>query len=335
LEARSAIYFATCRAGAQAALKAEVAALRPAWRPAFARPGFVSWKLPAEAGPETHLDAILAHSQGLALARGEIAGVVDLAGVALDRLAAASRPPRLHCRARTVNPNPDAPNPLDAVARELEAELRAAHGFAAGAAAAAGDLVLDVVATDAGAVVLGFHRHGPGHSPHPGGRPPLVLPGDAPSRAWIKFEEALAWHPRPMNPGERVVEIGSAPGGTARAVCDRGAEIWCVDPAAVVPMAGLRHLRKPAAAVARAELPEAFDWLLIDINDNPGATLRLARRFIPWSARRPSLVLTLKTADWKVVGEWPAIRRQLAGLGYPQPFARQLFHGRREVVVLA
>src|ERR1700754_4171813 len=36
--------FMTCRAGAEGALKREVARAMPAWRPAYSRPGFVTFK---------------------------------------------------------------------------------------------------------------------------------------------------------------------------------------------------------------------------------------------------------------------------------------------------
>ena len=36
--------FMTCRAGAEAALKQEVARTQPAWRPSFSRPGFLTFK---------------------------------------------------------------------------------------------------------------------------------------------------------------------------------------------------------------------------------------------------------------------------------------------------
>ena len=64
----------------------------------------------------------------------------------------------------------------------------------------------------------GIHRGRLGlHPPrHPGGLMSLVLPPQAPSRAWLKMEEVLAWSALPIQPNDVVVEIGSAPGDTTR-----------------------------------------------------------------------------------------------------------------------
>src|SRR5215211_331527 len=40
--------FMTCRAGAEGALKQEVARAEPAWRPSFSRPGFLTFKNTSE-----------------------------------------------------------------------------------------------------------------------------------------------------------------------------------------------------------------------------------------------------------------------------------------------
>src|SRR5262245_28919410 len=45
--AASQFVFATCRVGAESALKREIAGSEPEWRVAFSRPGFVTFKLPA------------------------------------------------------------------------------------------------------------------------------------------------------------------------------------------------------------------------------------------------------------------------------------------------
>ena len=44
-----------------------------------------------------------------------------------------------------------------------------------------------------------------------------ALPTDAVSRAYLKMQEALLWSEFNLNPGERCVEIGSAPGGASLA----------------------------------------------------------------------------------------------------------------------
>src|SRR5262245_61960259 len=69
---RSRFFFAACHPGAEVAVIAELAISRPAWRPAFRRPGFVTFKMPA-ALPifgEPWLDAsVFAHRYGPSLGK--------------------------------------------------------------------------------------------------------------------------------------------------------------------------------------------------------------------------------------------------------------------------
>jgi hypothetical protein len=60
--------------------------------------------------------------------------------------------------------------------------------------------------------------------------PCIVLPAEAPSRAYMKIEEAIATLGIPMLAGETAVEIGSAPGGAAFALLERGLKVCGVDP---------------------------------------------------------------------------------------------------------
>src|SRR5436190_22527330 len=68
--------FMTCRAGAEAALKQEVSRMQPAWRLAFSRPGFLTFKQSTES-PLSEKDLAernwtFAHASGISL--GRVAG---------------------------------------------------------------------------------------------------------------------------------------------------------------------------------------------------------------------------------------------------------------------
>src|SRR3990170_1262181 len=68
--------FMTCRPGAESALKQEVARTEPAWRLAFSRPGFVTFKLAStETIDDRQLAArswVLARTHGISL--GKVTG---------------------------------------------------------------------------------------------------------------------------------------------------------------------------------------------------------------------------------------------------------------------
>jgi len=71
MNAESSFLFASCQAGAEAALKAEVARKWPGFRLAYSRPGFVTFKFSDDAAPEPDFDlrSTFARSYGLSLGR--------------------------------------------------------------------------------------------------------------------------------------------------------------------------------------------------------------------------------------------------------------------------
>lgn len=319
-------------------MKEEASLIRPQWRSGFSRPGLVTWSLPEVSvftlKPELP-PSVFAHTHGWSLGILPIGETLSACDSYIKTLPKSLKL-RLHCYARPVFPTRESRSPLVPVADSLHEALRSHPVFFTESASKIGDVVFSVVVVDLDRVLLGLHVAGPGHAPWPGGDPGLTPPADMPSRAWLKFEEAMRWHPAgEMRSGQTAIEIGSAPGGTALAMMARGARVIGIEPAALSPKLGIEHIRKPARAVEPGELPSSFDWLLIDINDNPGATIRLALRFARYSSRRPALLLTLKTADWSAWREIAGWKNRLASAGYRKIEARQLYHGRREIVLMA
>jgi 23S rRNA C2498 (ribose-2'-O)-methylase RlmM len=319
-------------------MKEETALTRPGWRPSFSRPGLVTWSIPEtpifSPKPEP-TPSVFAHTHGWSLGIFLIEETIPACDDFVKTLPKSLKL-RLHCYARPVFPTRESRSPLLPVATSLQEHLRNRPVFFTETTAKVGEVVFSVLVVDLDRVLLGWHVAGASHAPWPGGDPGLLPPAEMPSRAWLKFEEAMRWHPAgEMKPGQTAIEIGCAPGGTARAMKARGARVIGIEPAALSPTLGIEHIRKPARAVEAHELPSVFDWLLIDINDNPGATIRLALRFARYSNRRPALLLTLKTADWAAWKEIPGWKNRLATAGYRRIEARQLYHGRREIVLMA
>ena len=319
-------------------MKEETALTRPGWRSGFSRPGLVTWALPEARifAPKPELPpSVFAHTHGWSLGIFSIEECIAAADSYIKNLPKSLKL-KLHCYERAVFPTRESRNPLSPVAASLHESLRHRSAFFTESTAKVGEVVFSVLVVDLDRVLLGWHVAGPGHAPWPGGNPGLTPPADVPSRAWLKFEEAMRWHPAgELKSGQTAIEIGCAPGGTARAMKARGARVIGIEPAGLSPSLGIEHIRKPARAVEPEELPSAFDWLLIDINDNPGATIRLALRFARYSSRRPALLLTFKTADWSAWKEIPAWKSRLTSAGYRKIEARQLYHGRREIVLMA
>ena len=195
-------------------------------------------------------------------------------------------------------------------------------------------------AGDAEPWLLGLHTHGPGRSIYPGGRVPLQLPSDAPSRAWLKLEEGLVLSGLPVRPGEVAVEIGSAPGGASWALLQRGLRVIGVDPGemaeAVLRHPRFTHLKQTLGELRREQLPQRVDWLLLDVNLAPQVALHQVRRVV--STLRDTLrgaLLTLKLNDWRLVAQVPQLLARVQAMGFVDVQARQLATNRQEICVAA
>ncbi len=321
--------FAVCQLGAEPALKAEVAGRWPRWRFAYSRPGLVTWKADRSVGANVALGAVFASAWGASIGKAVGVAEVPTAG-----------PVGLHVFERDRAKPGDEDETYGALAQAVRAEIVAAAPAGRFVEPRVGGHVLDVIVAPGEPLWLGFHAHGGAHSPHPGGRVPLVLPPEAPSRAWLKLEEALAWSRLPLQRGHVAVEIGSAPGGASWALVTRGLTVVGVDPGAmdarVLAAPGFSHVQVPLGDLRREQLPARVDWLLMDVNLAPQVALHAVKRIVSTvKSTLRGVIFTLKLNDWTMAAEVPALLERVAGMGLTGVRATQLASNRREICVVA
>ena len=304
--------FACCLPGVEPAVKLEVARDRPELTFAYSRPGLVTFKSTRVVSPDDPPGSVFARVWGRSI------GAID----SPDAVAAVGAN-RVHVFAR----DPD-----------VETDLARWATLGPTGPAQAGELVADVIVGDQ--VWLGSHRHDAARSPHAGGGFPVELPADAPSRAYAKIEEAIAWARLPVEAGHTALEIGAAPGGAALALARRGVEVWAVDTGELAPVVkalpNVTHLQKKVGAVRWEELPPRIDWLLVDVNLAPQVALHEVARLMPrLKSTLRGAVITLKLNDWGFVAELPRLVGRIRELGLPNVRLRHLPSNRREVCAVA
>lgn len=346
LDERAPFLFAVCQVGAERVLKEEVLREHPALRFAYSRPGLVTWKDPSgPVAPEVALRAIFARAWGASF--GSPSDDAELAAV-IHRLAVA-QPVRLHVFARDRYRPGEAPpeDAADEQAASVGARLRAQcpTAIAPGDEARPGELVVDVIVPPAGEpLLMGAHRHVAGRVPWPGGRIAVTVPADAPSRAFRKLEEALAWSRAPIRPGDVALEIGSSPGGAALALVGRGVSVVGVDSGVMAPHvlarvgpngARVTHVPVAVAKLRREQLPPRVEWLLLDVNLAPQVALHQVRRLVPpLRSALTGVIFTLKLNDWGMASELPSLLARIREFGMVELAATQLPSNRQEVCVV-
>ncbi|MEM7392838.1 MAG: SAM-dependent methyltransferase, partial [Verrucomicrobiota bacterium] len=128
-------------------------------------------------------------------------------------------------------------------------------------------------------------------APFPAGRMRMKMDRDAPSRSFLKMEEAFARMGECGQPGQRVLDLGAAPGGWTYAFLKRGCEVEAVDHGPLKltgspPEGGsVKHIREDGLSYRPAQPP--LDWLVCDMLVSPGTALGQLKKWIKqgWAHR--------------------------------------------------
>ncbi|HSI62214.1 MAG TPA: SAM-dependent methyltransferase [Candidatus Saccharimonadia bacterium] len=346
-ESAPVFVFATCKAGWEKQVKEDAKAAPQGLRPAFMRPGLITWKCERAPGLDFVLPSIFARVTGFSV------GSCKDAAALLEKLGALKvEPLKLHVYPREF-PEDGFPmeewSRMDLFRSRLIQSLREAGlTVSDDTTARSGDTVLDIILDDDpdAPFFAGWHRHGEKSHATPGGIPRAVIPSQAPSRAWLKLVQALSFAGLDADgalEGRTALELGSAPGGASYALLQRGVRTFGVDPGSmddrVLRFTGPRdasftHLRMPVGDVLPGMLPPKADILISDLNLAPAIVIRLARK-MQELVHADLLILTLKINDRAVLAglqECLAAIRDYA----PGPVrATQLPGNRDEICVVA
>lgn len=159
----------------------------------------------------------------------------------------------------------------------------------------------------------------------------------APSRSYLKVEEAFIVLGREPARGETVVDLGAAPGGWSYSAAKRGARVIAVDngplKGGALDHARIEHLREDAF---RYQPAEAADWLFCDLVEDPHRVLNDLVR--PWLENRwcRRFVINLKFGRVvplallrEVVASGSVLQRHTSSLR-----VRHLYHDREEFTLV-
>ncbi len=169
-------------------------------------------------------------------------------------------------------------------------------------------------------------------APWPAGVAPVAEDRAAPSRAYGKLEEGLAWLGTAPAAGERVVDLGGSPGGWAWKALQRGASVIAVDRSPLAaPASGHPGLTFVRANAFVYEPPAPVDWLFCDVICEPPRTIELVERWMArgWCRR------VVATVKFKGKGGYEILRDAHERLRWPFVRVKHLFRHHNEVALLA
>ncbi len=324
---RARFYFAFGHPECQRLLKREVELRYPELRLAFSRPGLVTFKAPGALDRE--------FLPRLALVAGESLGAIESSeGL---RAALGDRASRLHG--------------FRVWQHTGDEEKRSAPAFLASAVSfvEAAEEYLDVVllgspeTTDAAGDTSAWF--GISHDPSGVRRlhEPVSPPEDVPSRAYSKLEEVVLSTGIALARGQRVLELGAAPGGATLALLGRGLEVVAVDPGEMAPSlasheaaGALRHVKKAAGQLAAGDIGAgSVDWLVSDMNlAPPVAATQIAHAWSLVKKTARGAILTIKMNDERALEALTDVERRLTALIGRSSRVLHLPSHRREVALV-
>jgi len=198
-------------------------------------------------------------------------------------------------------------------------------------------MVLQICITPGGlwGAVMPSHRLS---DTRPGGVHRMRFDAKAPSRSYLKIEEVFERMGEAPAPGQRVVDLGAAPGGWSYAFLKRGCRVLAVDNGPLklkgLGAAGgsLTHLRENGILFMPPPAWRPLDWMVSDMLIPPGQTLGMFRKWMEhgWMHRFVFNVKLPQHQPYPVLKPIEAFLHSQPGIKF---HIRQLYHDRREVTV--
>lgn len=171
-----------------------------------------------------------------------------------------------------------------------------------------------------------------------GGQRRMKMDSHAPSRSYLKIEEAFAIMGKEPSSQESVADLGAAPGGWTYSALKRGAYVSAVDNGALKKGAfahdQLTHIRE-SAFIFKPPENRCFDWLFCDMIENPYLVIELITQWQKNSWCR-NFVANLKVGRLDPIPLLEKIRAPQQSIRSRSRWLkiRQLYHDREEITMM-
>jgi 23S rRNA C2498 (ribose-2'-O)-methylase RlmM len=161
----------------------------------------------------------------------------------------------------------------------------------------------------------------------------------APSRSYLKMEEAFHRLGEWPVPGQRVVDLGAAPGGWTLAFAKRGCHVIAVDngplklPAPGPGWGTIEHRMTDGLTYMLPPDSPPVDWLVADMLVPPARATDMLRAWLQRPAMR-RWVINIKLPQGSPLTALRPLQQLLAQHGEFRSSMRHLYHDREEITLL-
>jgi 23S rRNA (cytidine2498-2'-O)-methyltransferase len=159
-----------------------------------------------------------------------------------------------------------------------------------------------------------------------------------PSRAYYKLAEAFEAFDLPFDNHEKVLELGSSPGGASLFLLEQDMYVLGVDPAEMDPGVlkhiNFKHIKKPFETLIEQNFKGDIDWIVSDINLPPGVVTKEVDRLLEFLEPR-GMVLTLKLNQDRFLRMLKPLVESYKKKGFKRVELKYLPSHRQEIALIA
>jgi 23S rRNA (cytidine2498-2'-O)-methyltransferase len=170
------------------------------------------------------------------------------------------------------------------------------------------------------------------------GQQRMLMDTSAPSRSYLKIEEAFRVFGVEPQKKETVIDLGAAPGGWSFSALNRGALVTAIDNGPlkdpVKTHANVRHLIENALTYKHMK-NKPVDWLLCDVLEEPDIIFKLLEKWLKQKWCR-YFIANIKVGRNDPILLLKKIRHNQKGLSRlcDPLIMRQLYHDREEITLM-
>lgn len=161
---------------------------------------------------------------------------------------------------------------------------------------------------------------------------------EVPSRAYYKIAEANEAFDLPFDHQERVLELGSAPGGASLFLLENDLRVLGVDPAEmdqkILRNMNFKHFRMPFEQLGEHNFSDNVDWIISDVNLPSTVVVREVLRLLNFLEPK-GLVITLKINQARFITHLDEMVEDFKRKGFDSVELKYLPSHRQEIVLVA
>lgn len=203
-----------------------------------------------------------------------------------------------------------------------------------------GKNVIDVVALGEKEIWYGVHTVASGITRYPNSRVEVDVPLDAPSNGYLKLAETTQLYALSFEASDSWLDFGSAPGGAALFLLDKGCKVWGVDPAKVSPSLAenknYTHIPTPVQDLAQESLPADIHWVHADLNLKPTQAIKEVLRLCKkYHHSLKGVIFTVQLPNLDYIENLEDFEDQFYDWGFSDILSAQVPSHKQEYIIVA